>query len=104
MKVPLVGHTPSRTPPGVRLSPFTGEGADVQPSPSERPPTPTRLLASLYFSAFSSAIRRRLRNSSRRPVRAAVARCADLMGARLGWDEAEKARQVAAVNSRYAYP
>jgi glycerol-3-phosphate dehydrogenase len=38
------------------------------------------------------------------PGEAALARCADLMGALLGWDAAEKARQIAAVNSRYAYP
>ena len=38
------------------------------------------------------------------PGEAAVARCADLMGALRGWDEAEKARQIKAVASRYAYP
>ena len=37
------------------------------------------------------------------PGEAAVARCADLMGALLGWDAAEKVSQTAAVNSRYAY-
>ena len=37
------------------------------------------------------------------PGEAAVARCADLMGALLGWDAAERARQVEIVADRYAY-
>ena len=37
------------------------------------------------------------------PGEAVVARCADLMGALLGWDAAERARQVEIVADRYAY-
>ena len=37
------------------------------------------------------------------PGEAVVARCADLMGALLGWDAAERARQIEIVADRYAY-
>ncbi|NLB07386.1 MAG: hypothetical protein GX835_10575, partial [Desulfobulbaceae bacterium] len=37
------------------------------------------------------------------PGETVVARCADLMGALLGWDAAEKARQIEIVADRYAY-
>lgn len=38
------------------------------------------------------------------PGEAAVVRCADLAGNLLGWDAAEKARQIEAVAHRYVYP